>query len=41
MCLGSENLIKNTEQRLEDNTDNITYRQWPPTDRSSLETAIL
>jgi hypothetical protein len=41
MCPGTQNLIKNIEQRFEDNNaDNITYRQWMTTDRSTLETAV-
>jgi hypothetical protein len=40
MCPGTENLINNTEKRFEDNTDNIIYRQWMTTDRSTLETTV-
>jgi hypothetical protein len=41
MCPGAENLIKNSEQRYEDNSvDNITYRQWMTTDRSILDTTV-
>jgi hypothetical protein len=36
MCPGTENLIKNTEQRSKENIDNISYRQWMTTDRSGL-----
>jgi hypothetical protein len=42
MCLGAENLIRNTEQRFEgSNIDNITYSQWMTTDRSTMETTVL
>jgi hypothetical protein len=37
MCPGTENLIRNIEQRFEDNIDNISYRQWMIVDRSTLE----
>jgi hypothetical protein len=41
MCPGTENLIKNTEKRSEDNNiDNITYKEWLTTDRSTLETTV-
>jgi hypothetical protein len=41
MCPGTENLIKNTEQRSEDNNiGNITYIQWMTTDRSTLKTTM-
>jgi hypothetical protein len=40
MCPGSENLIKNTEQRFEEYIDNISYRQWMATDRSTVETTV-
>jgi hypothetical protein len=41
MCPEAENLIKNIEQRFEDNNeDNITYRQWMTTDRSTLERTV-
>jgi hypothetical protein len=41
MCTGIENLIRNTEQRFEDNSiDSITYRQWMTADRPSLKTTV-
>jgi hypothetical protein len=41
MCPGTENLIKSIGQRFEDNNvDNITYRQWMATDRSTLEATM-
>jgi hypothetical protein len=41
MCLGTENLIKNIAQEFkDDNIDNVTYRQWMTTDRSTLETIV-
>jgi hypothetical protein len=39
MCSGTENLIKNIEQIFEDSgVDNLNYRKWTNTDRSTLET---
>lgn len=40
MCAGSENLIRNTEHRSENNIDNITYKQWMTIDRSTLQTTV-
>jgi hypothetical protein len=41
MCTGTENLIKRIEQRFEnDNIDNITYKEWKTTDRSTPETTV-
>jgi hypothetical protein len=41
MCPETENLIRNTEYMSEDNNiDNITYRQWLISDRSTLETTV-
>jgi hypothetical protein len=40
MCLGTEKLVRNTEQRFEENNiDDITCIQWMITDRSTLEKA--
>jgi hypothetical protein len=41
MCPETENLIRNTELRSEDdNIDNMTYRQWMTSDISATETTV-